>query len=290
MNILVTGVTGFIGKNLIASLESKYNVYILIRPSTDLSLMDNKKYLIFDDNIDELLGYMKCNNIEGIIHLASFYIVEHRSESIKDIVLSNIYLGTVLLETAVRSNVKWFLNTGTIWQNYDVEGSEYCPVNLYAATKQAFIDLAKYYTEISNLRFCTLKLCDTYGPRDTRKKIIALFKEITENKTQLEMSPGEQFLDILYIDDVVNGFMHLIRLLVDGCTKSEYVLTSGKLISLKKLAETFSNISGTSMNIIWGGKKYRKREVMKPWTNGEILEGWEPKVTIEAGIKKVLMQ
>lgn len=72
-----------------------------------------------------------------------------------------------MLEACKKAETKWFLNTGTIWQNYNVsdKSDEYNPVDLYAASKQAFITMAKYYTETSKLRFCTLKLCDTYGGR-----------------------------------------------------------------------------------------------------------------------------
>ena len=53
-------------------------------------------------------------------------------------------------------NLKWFINTGTFWQNYQSE--KYNPVNLYAATKEAFQNIAKYYTETSSLIFTTIKL------------------------------------------------------------------------------------------------------------------------------------
>ena len=281
MNILITGATGFVGKHLTASLKNKHKLFILARPGSNCSSIDAEGFFIFDDNIPMLVEYLGQKKIDGVIHLASLYIAEHKSEQIKDLVLSNIYLGTALLEACKEAGVRWFLNTGTIWQNYNVlDGSdEYNPVNLYAASKQAFMTMARYYMETSRIRFCTLKLCDTYGPDDTRRKIFALFEQIAKTGETLDMSPGEQLLDIIHIDDVVEGFEHLIDMLDDtSCDLlPEYVLSSGNQISLKKLASLYEQKYQVKLNIRWGGRSYRTREVMKPY-KGNILEGWGPKV------------
>ena len=176
MRILVTGATGFIGTNLTRELRKNNDLFILGQFEGDPEKLDLPGIVMTDD-IQRLADYIKANEIEGIIHLASLYLTVHTSEQVKDLVLSNVYFGTAVLEAAsLAGTVKWFLNTGSIWQNYNVKGDDYNPVNLYAATKQAFIDMAKYYSDVFGIRFCTLKLCDTYGPNDTRKKLFKLFK------------------------------------------------------------------------------------------------------------------
>ena len=133
MNILVTGATGFIGKHLISYLSKRHNLYILVRSGSNCTFLNVNNVFVFSENIDELAAYLRKEKIDGIIHLASFYIAEHKSEQIKDLVLSNIYLGTALLEACKKAETKWFLNTGTIWQNYNVsdKSDEYNPVDLY---------------------------------------------------------------------------------------------------------------------------------------------------------------
>jgi nucleoside-diphosphate-sugar epimerase len=286
MNILVTGATGFVGRNLIKKLRQHHTIHILVRPNSNRTDLCVNHVFEFSDNIEELADYLSDNKIDGIIHLASLYLAQHKSEQIKELVLSNIYLGTALLESSKLAKTRWFLNTGTIWQNYISDSVEYCPVNLYAASKQAFMDMAKYYTETSGLRFCTLKLCDTYGPGDTRRKIFTLFKEIAESGEMLDMSPGEQKLDILYIDDVINGFEILAEQLQSGAPlEREYVLSSGKQYSLKELAHIFETSSGKKLNINWGKRSYREREVMQPWQRGKLLPGWKVRISLHDGLK-----
>lgn len=288
MNILITGATGFIGKNLIKSLEQEYNIFLLIRETTDLTSASNYNYFCFKDNIDELSNYIKKNNITGVVHLASLYVAQHKSDQVKDIILSNVYLGTAIIEASIQAGVDWFINTGTFWQNYIHDKEEYCPVNLYAASKQAFADMAKFYTESYPIKFVTLKICDTYGPKDTRRKILNLFKDISITGESLDMSEGNQVLDILFIDDVINGFEKLIDMMKKPnleIIRDEYVLTSSKKYSLKDLANIFTEITGQNLNINWGKKEYRKREVMIPWERGSKLPNWEPLYTLEEGIK-----
>ena len=288
MNILVTGATGFIGTNLVAELRKRHQVFILGQFPGDPEKLDLPGY-IADDDIPRLAGYMREHEISGIIHLASLYLTVHKPEQIRALVDSNVYFGTYVLEAASLSGcVRWFLNTGSIWQNFRSSGDSYRPVNLYAATKQAFIDMARYYTDVSGLRFCTLKLCDTYGPGDPRPKLFKLFKDCSESGEVLKMSPGEHLLDILYISDVVSGFCRLAELLSsDRQLGEQYVLSSGEQRSLRYLAAAFERISGRQLPIEWGGRPYRDREVMVPW-RGPLLPGWKPGVDLETGIRLFL--
>lgn len=274
MRILVTGATGFVGQHLLPYLEKQgHEVYALVRPSTDGSKVYTNHLYVFEDDIEHFASYLLENHVDGIIHLASLYIAEHKPEDIKNIVTSNVYLGTAVMEAAVKAGIKWFLNTGTIWQNYNVEpySDKYCPVNLYAASKQAFMDMAKYYTEVSDIRFCTLKLCDTYGANDTRRKIFALFEQIAKTGECLKMSPGDQKLDIVHIDNVVRDFEVLAEKLDNGeQLREEYVVSSGRQRSLKEIAKQYEIDHQVTLNIEWGGRPYRKREVMVPYIGHQL--------------------
>lgn len=280
MNILVTGSSGFVGTHLCARLRQEHKVFYLARPHNPAQQpgADGNTFFFADNNIGALTLFLRQNQIEGIIHLASLYLQTHQEKDIPSLIQSNVYLGTAILEAASKAGVQWFINTGTIWQNFNApDGSDrYCPVNLYAATKQAFMDLAKFYSETTDMRICTLKLCDTYGPNDTRRKIYALFEENTRTGELLQMSAGEQKMDILHIDDVVEGFVHLAQMMHDGeKLQAEYVLSSGNQLSLRELAARYEQEHHVHLNIEWGARPYRPREVMTPY-KGNLLPAWQP--------------
>ena len=288
MNILVTGATGFVGRNLIAELRKCNTVFAVVRNPQDLECLGLQGFVINGD-VQKLKKYIESNGIDGVIHLAAMCVVHHDSSQIGELISSNITFGTMILEAACSvATVKWFINTGSIWQNFNSIGNVYNPVNLYAATKEAFIDIAKYYTEVSKIKFCTLKLCDCYGPEDRRGKILSLLKDSINSEKILYLTPGEQKIDILYITDVVKGFIHLIHMISSDLEiKSEYVLSAGYFLTLREIVSIFEKKVGKSLNVKWGGKQYRFREVMSPWI-GEQLPGWHPDISISEGISMFL--
>ncbi len=290
MNILVTGATGFIGQHMIKRLvKDGHNVLITINktPSVEYSL---KGINIGKENTNTITNFIKGNKIDGIVHLASVFLSSHTPEDIEKLIDSNIKFGTKLLDCAVNAHVKWFINTGTFWQNY--QNKNYSPVNLYAATKQAFEDIARYYIETNQIKFCTIRLCDTYGPNDTRAKIFNLWDKIAETGESLSMSPGEQLIDTSYIDDIINAYILLIHHLSAESSfitnGSIFAIKAQKRYSLRELASLFEKTTNKKLNINWGARPYRQREVMKPWDNGIIVPQWESKTSIEEGIKCIL--
>ncbi|MDR2496775.1 MAG: NAD-dependent epimerase/dehydratase family protein [Tannerellaceae bacterium] len=287
MKILISGATGFIGKNLSIALTEKHEIHVLGRSSSNISDFNHVFY--FENNISELHDYLEKHQIAGIIHLASLFLSSHKNTDIENLIESNILLGTSLLEAAQNTSIRWFLNAGTFWQHYDFNSKNYNPVNLYAATKQAFIDLAKYYTETSDIKFVTLKICDTFGSGDTRLKIFNLWNKISETGETLVMSPGEQYIDMLYIDDVVDGFVRLVHLLnSDEKLEADYALYAETRYKLKELSVLYQNATGKKLNIQWGKREYRTREVMEPWKMGNRLPEWKAKVSMEDGILKTM--
>jgi len=292
MNILITGITGFIGKNLCRALIDKgYCIFAIIRESSDISEFSDFKinFCKISNTYQVIPAYITDNKIEGVVHLATFYLAEHSFDDIEELIDSNITFPTYMVESCIGTSVKWIINVGTFWQHYNDE--DYNPTNLYSATKEAFEDIIRYYKEISDIVFVTIELTDTYGKGDRRKKIFKLWDEYSQNGLTLKMSPGEQLIDMLHIDDVITGFKILIELLngkdFKDYSNKKFALSSLKPIKLKNLAELYQNISGKMLNIEWGAREYRKREVMNPWCKFELVPGWKPSISLEEGIKLI---
>jgi len=291
MNIFVTGATGFIGKKLVNKLtELNCEVTVNLHSDKPSPFLENvNTYRINEKDIQSDINFFKSSEFSGIIHLASLYLTSHKPEEAIELINSNISFSTHLLECASQAKVNWFINTGTFWQNF--ENASYSPVNLYAASKQAFECIAQYYIETNKINFCTLRLSDTYGPEDTRPKIFNLFDKIAKTGEVLEMSPGDQILDISFIDDVINAFILLSKHLetISPFQKNGlvYAVKAEKRYTLKELVDVFEKITNKKLNINFGGRLYREREVMIPWKNGVIVPGWKPYISLEQGLKKI---
>ena len=269
--VLVTGSSGYIGSKLIKHLYRKFELAIIIRKGSNIdSIKDISSGIsIFRTDLD----FNSINTViesflpDVTIHLASLFINEHKSDQIKNLIESNILFGTYLLEALTLNKCLKFINTGTSWQHYNNES--YNPANLYAATKQAFDDLIRYYVEAKNLKAITLKIFDTYGTDDPRPKIFALLKRIAETGEEIQMSAGEQEIEFVHINDVLNAYQICLERLINNKVISleEYGIACGNPKTLRNWVEDYQQYLNKPLNIVWGGRPYRLREVMTSWKN-----------------------
>lgn len=290
MKLFITGATGFIGKHLVKKLvDEGHNVTINLFGEEQSPFEQNvSTYKLNETEIQKDIEYLKQESFDGIIHLASLYLTVHQPEQATQLINSNVRFSTHILECAAQAKVKWFINTGTFWQHY--QNKDYSPVNLYAASKQAFESIAQYYWETNQIKFCTLKLSDTYGPNDTRPKIFNLWQKIAETGETLDMSPGEQIIDISHVDDIATAFTLLANHLNDNHPEVKngdtFAVKAEKRYTLKELAKVFEKVTGKKLNINWGRRPYREREVMMPWENGKIVPKWKQENSLKNYITK----
>lgn len=289
--ILITGANGFIGSNLIKTLYRSYNVIAITRETSDSTNIESFCEIHKYKGISSLLKYLENKDIIGVIHLATLYIKNHNTSDIKNIIDSNITFGSEICEVLSLLNFNgWFINVGTFWQFY--KNMQNNPLNLYAASKSAFNSIINFYANTTNITFSTIYLNDTYGPNDTRDKIFNLWLKIARNGQTLEMSKGEQLIDLIYIDDVINAFIKLIEILdspYKTLAKNKiFALHTKDRKTLRELSEIFEQVIGKKLNIIWGAKPYMKRENFIPFEGGDILPNWNERFTFKDGIKEII--
>lgn len=287
---LVTGSTGFVGSNLVRRLIlDGWETHVLIRPTSSFDQIEDIRgdiyFHYYSGVVESLVDIMSKIKPTVVFHLASLFLANHNSEDVDPLISSNILFPAQLIESMAKNDCFNLVNTGTSWQHYDSD--EFNPVNLYSATKQAFADLLTFYIQTKNINCITLKLFDTYGPKDNRSKLIKTLISISASGETLNMSPGEQLIDLVYIDDVIDAYILAARYLIDGKVSGheQYAVKTGAPISLRDLVNIFSEIFKRPINVSWGARPYRPREVMRPWEGGVWLDGWRPKFTLKEGLR-----
>ncbi len=280
------------GKNLSKRLvKDGWDVYVVTRPKSSLEPLElvkqNIRIFCHDGTTESLCHFVNEVKPDIVFHLASLFLASHTITDIEPLVQSNILFGTQVLEAASRAEAYRFVNVGTYWQHFN--NADYSPVCLYAAGKQAFLDILRFYVEATPLRAVTLELYDTYGPDDPRPKLLNILKNAAQAGQTLDMSEGEQMLDMVHIDDVINAFVAAGKRLMDNAVEKNEIFSvcSGTPKSLRQIVAEFEDAKGLTLDIRWGKRPYRDREVMILPNRVRKLPGWEPAIPLRQGLAGV---
>ena len=290
--VLITGGTGFIGSHLASRLlEDDCSVHLVVRsdpsPQQVAGLKNRAHIHTHDGSTQGLINIVTSVKPQSVFHLASLFIAEHASSDLESLVTSNILFGAQLLEAMKVANVRRLINTGTSWQHFHSDHER--PSCFYAATKRMFQDLLDFYSDAYGLQAITLKLSDTYGAGDTRRKLFWLLRNTSTTGEVLAMSAGEQEIDLVYIDDVVEAFICAERRLASAelARHEIFAVSSGKATRLRDVVDLYIRISGRKLLINWGARPYRSREVMQVSTVIPGIPGWAPTVDLMDGLQRM---
>ena len=207
---LVTGATGFTGFNLTRYLlERGERVNVIVRDRKKLlDLADNPSLTIFEGNIyDESVVNDAMKGVDKVLHIAAIY----RTSGIPDQVYwdTHVKATDLLMEAALKENVKRFVHTSTVGVHGDVgtgkpvdETAPYSPGDVYQQTKlEAELNVHKFYKE-KGLPLVVIRPTAIYGPGDLR--LLKLFK-IASHKISPILGDGKIRYHMVYIDDLIHG-------------------------------------------------------------------------------------
>ena len=289
---LVTGASGYIGGALVSRLVgSGWQVSVIGRLSQRFGNYSKKnpdlQCYALEEDFQNLEGIVRDSNPTVVFHVASKIKADTSEASLTSLIRANITFGSNLLAAMTKNRTPFFLNVGSYWEHYNNE--EFNPVDLYAASKRSFDCMLVYFTEAFGIRATTLELYDVYGPNDSRGKIIDTLLVAAKNDLKVEMSPGHQLMNFVHVSDVIDGFMIVANGMLSNSVFAldRYALRAGNSYSLREVKEVIEEVSGKKINIEWGSFDYKDRTVMFPPDKVKVLDSWEPKISLEVGLRDI---
>lgn len=291
MKILVTGGSGYIGRNLIKKLISNnLEVFTIIRKPVDVNYASYFENVITHEFVSYNLleSFIIQQDFDLVVHLAAAQNYGDGIDDISELISSNVIFGTQILSALSKARYKNFINIGTYWQHYNNE--LYNPVNLYAATKQAFQDILKFYVEARDIRIITLKFFDIYGPNDDRNKILYHILNGFKNNELIKLSNGDQLIDLVHIEDVIGAILMSIERLfgLSSNKYEEFAVSSQNPITLRELVGLVNYLVEGKLKLDFGAVDYREREFFEIWRDFNLLPNWKPSITLIQGIAHLL--
>lgn len=298
--ILITGASGFIGKNLIRSLEqneNKFEIHAISR-SKDVILnnIENLHYvdLVNFENVKKIIVDINPNII---IHLAySKNRVEQNSILDQNYNLNLHISSNIIKISRLLKSLEKFIFFGSC-DEYGIQKNPYKedlleqPLTSYGLSKLSITKVLKalHYTE--NFPSLIIRPSVVYGAGQETDMFLPALANAVKNQRPFNMTLGEQYRDYIYIEDLTDAIIMLLK--SKNLKLGEIInITYGKSFKIKDIAIKFANfikVDGESILKI-GNIDYRDTEVMNYHTSNQKIKDlleWYPKTSLNIGLKKL---
>tara|TARA_B100000609_G_scaffold8851_1_gene6824 strand:+ start:138 stop:1061 length:924 start_codon:yes stop_codon:yes gene_type:complete len=233
MSILVTGGAGFIGSQLLRSLN-KFGERLVVADKISYAgkksnLPDNIEFYKIDIASDDAVRYLfEQETFDTVFHLAAESHVDNSIKNPKPFIDTNV-IGTVnLLQASLEHEVDRFMHISTdeVFGSIDFkdgsfnEESRYQPRNPYSASKAASDHFVNAYNITYGLPTTITNCSNNYGPRQDDEKMIPTIIRNIKNGTPIPVyGDGQQVRDWIYVEDHCDA---LIELWINGKVGERY--------------------------------------------------------------------
>ena len=267
--VLLTGATGFIGKNFIETIETFQNdisvvAFVDEKDSAGIHFLDSKgiKHINFG-NLNEYKG-----DIDFCVHLAS-YGVAYDARDVCLMLDTNIKLTAVLAKFCSEHNCSLFVNTGSCFEygsGYSdpiKEDQQLKPEDIYAASKVASESFLNVYSKMLKLKTITIRPFAVYGKYEPNHRIMPLVFWSGINHQDLALTGGNQIRDYMYASHVADAIIKILfnhqKTIDHECIN----ISSGFAVSLKDFVLRIANVCNFDKKLFrFGQKPYRDNESM----------------------------
>jgi GDP-mannose 4,6-dehydratase len=298
LKILVTGSTGFIGSHLVPKLiEQGHDVYALERYVTGRYVLGKRANVktVFGDLMDFFVIRRIIRDVQPdvVIHLASISPVAYSYDHPHEVIETNL-LGTVNLAEACLREVphfKHFLFASTSetygnGPNPKTEETQQNPNSPYAVSKLACEKYLLYLRDAYGFPTTILRNFNTYGRKNNTHFVVERAIVQMLQGEAVRLGDPTPIRDFEYIDDHVNSYIVCLN---NPKAKGEvFNFCTGRGTSIKQLVDLIAKLTDFRGEVIWDAIPARPleiRELVGDYSKAKRLLGWQPKFTLEEGLR-----
>ena len=292
--ILITGITGFVGKALSNRLKSLGAIVYGISRS-----VKNDARNLNADILDypQINKFIKDSDIEICFHLACASLVEEGQFHPYQTFKINTEGTLNILESAKINNLEKVIiaSTSHVYGKNKVPYIESYmprPTRPYETSKACTDLIAQSYAKSFNLPVLIPRFVNIYGQGDLnfQRLIPKTIKSILEDVPP-KMWGGKAIRDYLFIDDAIDAYLLLAKINISKVGDNRvFNFGSSNMISVEDLIKKIIKISGKNHKI----KKVsdeREGEIDSQYVSFSKairLLGWKPKVSLDEGLRKTV--
>ena len=251
MKILLSGGSGFIGKNLLKYIAQNmsYNILVTGRNLKKIENIKIKQVKLDLNKVEDNFDKIKKFNPDIFLHLAWEGIPNYSEELSKKNYLNTIKIMKMIInETACKKIV----STGSCWEYNDGGYIGECKEDQLISLNKPFSKYKnKIFTEVYNIckkkkiLFNWLRLFYVYGPGQGKNSIIPLLIDVFKNNKKININFPSNKNDFIFIDDVVSI---VNKFIINNYSSGIYNVGTGKSTSISTILKIIDNaINGNDM-------------------------------------------
>jgi UDP-glucose 4-epimerase len=288
--VLVTGGSGFIGRQTVAGL-SRQGARVRV---VDLNPHPDPSVDLVQGDIGDpaVLERAFAEGADAVVHLAAITSVLRSLEHPALTYATNVSGTHNLLEAARAAGVRAlaFASTNAVTGPMDgpaiAETAALRPLTPYGATKAAAEMLMSAYTSSYGLRCAALRLTNVYGPgMQAKDSIVArLMRAIRLGRTFEIYGDGRQVRDYVHVADVVDA----ISLALAGAGwEGPMVIGTGQSLSVLEVVEEVRRVTGAQLDVRHAPAKPGEMPAVIVDPSRARAAGWSPRYDFGEGLRGV---
>ncbi|WP_291378083.1 NAD(P)-dependent oxidoreductase [Demequina sp.] len=284
MKALVTGATGFLGGHLVHHLvNTGWSVDAIVRDPQAPRAREVERMgarLRIADSTTSTSDQVLESQADGIFHLATHYLKTHTAQDLEPLSRANLEFGIAVLDAAAASGTP-VVSTSSYFQ---FRGGAPHPSSLYAATKQAWSTIAEYYADARGLRLNEVVMYDTYGPGDTRGKLVPLLTSAVRSGETVRLGNPDQPLNLTHAFDVAAG---LAQLMTTPENPRVTTMCARETVTTEELVHTFQELAPGRLTVEFN-RSAPVNDLVTHAGNWPTPSGWAANVPLRTGIAGIL--
>jgi nucleoside-diphosphate-sugar epimerase len=289
--VLLTGASGFIGRQAIVPLVEKGFEVHCVNRTLKPDIVSDEKHITWHKadllNSTDVKKIFDSVSPTYLLHLAWDVTPGSYLESINnfDWLLSSLHL----LKEFAKYGGKRAVCAGTCFE-YDLRYG-FCIENLtptvpstyYGSCKCHFQSIGEKYSEMAGFDFAWGRIFYPYGPYENRTRLVPSVILSLLSDEVAHCTHGNQVRDFLHVTDVADAFVTLLNSDVNGIIN----IGSGKAVSIKELVLQIAQNLGKEEDIQLGALPERKNEqpiIVADTTRLKKELRWHQKYSLAEGI------
>jgi len=295
MRILITGVSGFLGRNMVELFSSRSNkLLLLVKNESERKPLDNYKQNIIIGNLKNIV-YLKKDikdfNPQALIHLAWEGIPDFSFQMCKRNLDNSLALVNLIIN---ETDCKKIIISGSCLEYGKTNGAckESDEVNInsfFSWAKYSLYCYLKFICKKSGIDLIWFRIFYAYGPGQRKESLIPSLIYSFKKRVKPNINNALNANDFIHVDDIARAFWKAVNKKIKP---GIYNLGSGKstrVVDICKFVEKIIYRTTSLPDKINLNRNFR--EAANFWadmTKTQEALSWKPRVSIKDGIRSYL--